>query len=160
MNRIILQQAAAVEGQSWEDCSELTLPIRYDAAVKMVLQVGGQLHMLAVDGQQPVSFGIENIRITRSGDYIFGNAKLFPMSGTTITVDRPYQKHSTAAPEVEATDTLPAKFHVSVGVYCLCKIALETLELDNLESLYATKLHWMEQRATVEKPEERRFLYI
>jgi hypothetical protein len=160
MNRIILQQAAAVQGQSWEDGSELTLPIRYDAAVKMVLQVGGQLHMLAVDGQQPVSFGIENIRVTSSGDYIFGNAKLFPVSESMITVDRPYQKHRTAAPEVEATDTLPAKFHISVGAYCLCKTALEALVLDDLESLNATKLHWTAQRATVEKPEARRFLYI
>ena len=94
--------------------------------------------------------------------FIIKDVDLFRVkSSGNLLISKPFTYNNLMAPELENLNTLPETVNANTGYYCICKLALSLLNLDNnLDRLRPTKLYFLMERILKEKPAERRFIFI
>ena len=140
----------------------INLPLNYSQALRMILDLKIQIDALKENNKAFIDINIDNIKLTGENTFIIHDLPtLFSIENKKILISKPYQKTKYIAPELQTSAKLPIKIDESASYYCISKLVLDVLNIDNnIERIYPTKLFYLIERILVENPEKRTFLYI
>ena len=136
--------------------------LSYQQAVRLVLDISAQLSKLHENMLGFIDISKEQIEMIGNNSFILKNPNLYRVKRNgEILISKPFTYNNVMAPELKTINTLPEIVNSNVGYYCLCKLVLSLLNIDNnLDRLRPTKLYFLMERILKENPLERRFIYI
>lgn len=140
----------------------INLPLNYSQALRMIFDLKIQIDALKKNNKAFIDINIDNIKLTGENTFIIDNfPQLYAIKNDKILISKPYSKSKYIAPELNNVDKLPIKINESASYFCISKLILDILNIDNnIKRIYPTKLFYLLERILVENPEKRTFLYI
>lgn len=136
--------------------------LSYQQAVRLTLDISAQLAKLHENNKGFISISKDQIEMIGENNFIIKSVDLFRVKSTgDLLISKPFQYNDFMAPELKNLNTLPETVNSNVGYYCICKLVLSLLNVENnLERLRPTKLYFLMERILKENSSDRRFIYI
>ena len=136
--------------------------LSYQEAVRLTLDISAQLAKLHENNKGFISISKDQIEMIGENNFIIKSVDLFRVKSTgDLLISKPFQYNDFMAPELKNLNTLPETVNSNVGYYCICKLVLSLLNVENnLERLRPTKLYFLMERILKENSSDRRFIYI
>ena len=136
--------------------------LSYQQAVRLTLDISAQLAKLHENKKGFINIRKDQIDMIGENNFIIKEIELYRVkSNGELLISKPFQYNDLMAPELNNINTLPETVNSNVGFYCICKLVLSLLNINNnLDRLRPTKLYFLMERILKENPNERRFIYI
>ena len=159
--RDVLENGGAVIGN--RTCSVANSTLDYTQCTRMILDIGGQIEALRENGFGLLYLSVDDITITRDGSYLLTPLE-DPVScdeNGILLIDRPFiYNKDTMAPELKRIHALPSKVFYTSVYYSLKSIVLKVMGIDDIQSLFPTKLFYLIERCSVDDPKNRIFIFV
>lgn len=159
--RDVLENGGAVVGN--RTCSVANSTLDYTQCTRMILDIGGQIEALRENGFGLLYLSVDDITITRDGSYLLTPLE-DPVScdeNGILLIDRPFiYNKDTMAPELKRIHALPSKVFYTSVYYSLKSIVLKVMGIDDIQSLFPTKLFYLIERCSVDDPKNRIFIFV
>ena len=157
----VLENGGAMLGKHM--CSVANSKLDYQQCTRMILDIGGQIEALRENGFGLLYISSDDITITSDGSYILTPVEDPVSCDDTgmLLIDRPYVYNKTSmAPELKGIHVLPSKVFYTSVYYSLKPLVLKVMGLDELQSLFPTKLFYLIERCSHDNPKNRFFIFV
>ena len=157
----VLENGGAIVGK--HICSIANSKLDYQQCTRMILDIGGQIEALRENGFGLLYISSDDITITSDGSYILTPTEdpLTCDEAGMLLIDRPFvYNKEMMAPELKRIRVLPSKVFYSSAYYSLKSLVLKVMGLDNLKSLFPTKLFYLIERCSHDDPKNRFFIFV
>ena len=157
----VLERGGATIGKHM--CSVANSKLNYQQCTRMILDIGGQIEALRENGFGLLHLSSDDVTITSDGSYI-----LTPLEDPSpcdeagmLLIDRPFvYNKATMAPELKRIRVLPSRVFYTSAYYSLKPLVLKVLGVDDLQSLFPTKLFYLIERCSHDDPKNRFFIFV
>ena len=157
----VLENGGATIGKHM--CSVANSKLDYRQCTRMILDIGGQIEALRENGFGLLYLSSDDITITSDGSYILTPIEDPVSCDETgmLLIDRPFvYNKDTMAPELKRIRVLPSNVFYTSAYYSLAPLVLKVMGLDNLQSLFPTKLFYLIERCSHDDPKNRFFIFV